>query len=96
MAAASASWAVSKELGQIGREQAGGIVGAGDADAPLDRDQPAAGHDPAVSAERLPLAVDAKLVLVGKDHFELEARAAEQRGHADQPAEDVLDPSAAR
>jgi hypothetical protein len=85
-----------EELGQAGREQVGGIVGAGDADAPFDRDQPAAGHDPAVPAECLPLAVDAKLVLVGEDHFELEARAAEQRGDADEPVEDVLDPSAAR
>src|SRR5215218_10983020 len=74
----------------------GGIARAGDADASFDRDEPAAGHDTAVPAECLPPAVDAKLVLVGEDHFELEARAAEQRGDADEPVEDVLDPSAAR
>jgi hypothetical protein len=85
-----------KELGQAGREQAGGIARAGDADALFYRDQPAAGHDPAMPAESLSLAVDAKLVLVGEDHVELEARSAKQRGDADQPPEDVLDPSAAR
>ena len=42
-----------EEFGQAGREQAGGIVGVGDAEALLDRDKPAAGHDPAVPAERL-------------------------------------------
>ncbi len=84
-----------EELGQAGREQAGGIVGAGDADALLDRDEPALGHDPAVSAERLPLAVDAKLVLVGEEQLELEVRPAEQRGDADEPIENVLQPSAA-
>jgi hypothetical protein len=72
-----------EQLGQAGREQAGGIVRAADADAFFDRDQPPAGHDPAMPAGCLPLAVDAKLVLVAEDHVELETRSAKQRGGAD-------------
>src|SRR5439155_26819442 len=66
-----------EDLGQAGRKRAGGSIWAGDAYAPFDRDEPAPVHDPAVPAECLALAVDAKLGLVGEDHFELEARAAE-------------------
>ena len=65
-----------EEYGQAGREQTRGVVGTGDAEALLDRDKPTTGHDPAVSAERLPGSVDAELVLVGEEHFELEVRAA--------------------
>jgi len=85
-----------EEYGQAGREQTRGVVGAGDAEALLDRDKTAAGHDPAVSAERLPVSVDAELVLVGEEQFELEVWAAEQRRDADEPVEDVLHSSAAR
>jgi len=56
-----------EEFGQAGREQARGVVRAGDADALLDRDEPAAGHDPAVLSERPPWSVDAELVLVGEE-----------------------------
>jgi hypothetical protein len=83
-------------FGQAGREQPRGVVGAGDAEALLDRDKSTTGDDPAVSAERLPVSVDAELVLVGEEQLELELRAAEQRRDADEPVEDVLHPSAAR
>jgi len=85
-----------EEFGQAGREQTCGIVGAGDADALLDRDKSTTRHDPSVSAERLPVSVDAELVLVGEEQLELEVRAAEQRRDADEPVEDVLRPSSAR
>ncbi len=63
-----------EEFGEAGWEQAGGIVGAGDADALLDRDKPAAGDDPAVPSERLPVSIDAKLVFVGEEQLEFEVR----------------------
>ncbi len=85
-----------EELGQAGREQAGGLVGASDPDGLLDRDKPAAGDDPAAPSERPPLSVDAELVLVGEEQLEFEVRVAEQRGDADEPREDVLHPSAPR
>jgi hypothetical protein len=61
-----------EELGQAGREQPGGIVGAGDAEALLDRDEPAAGHDPAVPPERALGSIEAELVLVGEQQLEFE------------------------
>src|SRR5207247_8722946 len=85
-----------EELGEAGREQTRGIVGAGDAEALLDREKSTAGHDPAVPAERLPGSVDAELVLVGEEQLEFEVRVAEQRRDADEPVKDVLRPSAAR
>jgi MFS family permease len=48
------------------------------------------------ASERLPGTVDAELVLVGEDDLELEPGQAEERGDADEPAEDVLDAAAAR
>lgn len=85
-----------EEFGQAGREQTRGLVRAADADPLLDRDKSTAGHDPSVPAIRLPVSVDAELVLVGKQQLEFELRVAEQRGDADEPVEDVLRPSAAR
>lgn len=69
-----------EEFGQAGREQAGGIVRAADASALLDRDEPAACHNPAVPSERLPGPVDAELVLVGEEQFEFEVHGRAARG----------------
>src|SRR2546430_9325911 len=85
-----------EELGQREREQRRGVGGRGEQPTLLDGDQPAAGHDPAAPTERLPGTVDAELVLVGEDDLELEPGQAEERGDADQPAEDVLDTAPAR
>src|SRR6266446_7322929 len=84
-----------EELGQREREQRRGVGGRGEQATLLDGDQPAAGHDPAPPTERLPGTVDAELVLVGEDDLELEPGQAEERGDADEPAEDVLDTAAA-
>lgn len=85
-----------EELGQRQREQPRGVGGRGEQPALFDGDQPAAGHDPAAPTERLPGTVEAELVLVGEDDLELEPGQAEERGDADEPAEDVLDAAAAR
>jgi hypothetical protein len=55
-------------LGELGGV---GIVGAGDPEALLDRDEPAAGHDPAMPPERPPVSIDAELVLVGEEQLEV-------------------------
>jgi len=85
-----------EQRGQVPRKQAGCIVWAGNADALLDRDESAPDDNPAAAPERTAVAVDAQLVLVGKEQLELELRLAEQRGNADQSAEDVLDASPPR
>src|SRR6266852_2816724 len=85
-----------EDLGQRQREQPRGVGGPGEQPALFDGDQPAAGHDPAAPTDRLTGTVDAELVLVGEDDLELEAGQAEERGDADEPAEDVLDAAAAR
>jgi hypothetical protein len=85
-----------EERRQVPWKQAGCIVGAGEAEAILDRDESAPDDDPAAAPERPAGAGDAQLVLVGEEQVELELRVAEERGKADEPVEDVLDASAPR
>ena len=85
-----------EERRQVRWEQAGCIVGAGEADAILDRDESAPDDDPAVAPERPAVVGDAQLVLVGEEQIKLELRVAEKRGQAYEPVEDVLDASAPR
>ena len=85
-----------EERRQVPWKQAGCIVGAGEADAILDRDESAPDDDPAAAPERPAVLGDAQLVLVGEEQLELELRVAEERGKAYEPVEDVLDASAPR
>jgi hypothetical protein len=85
-----------EERRQVPWKQAGCIVGAGEADAILDRDESAPDDDPAAAPVRPAVLGDAQLVLVGEEQLELEPRVAEERGKAYEPVEDVLDASAPR
>jgi hypothetical protein len=85
-----------EERRQVPWKQAGCIVGAGEADAVLDRDESAPDDDPAAPPERPAVVGGAQLVLVGEEQVELEPRLAEEGGQAYEPVEDVLEASAPR